>query len=84
MCCQVVGEPADWRGHRRRHDLQRFAGAEQVENQVVNHEAVKIGDLEKYSEAFKVVKPKINTEIFPNAAVWEGMYELTRRFFHWQ
>ena len=30
--------------------------------EVDNHEAVKIGDLEKNSEAIKVVKPKINME----------------------
>ena len=48
--------------------------AEQVENhefiEVDNHEAVKIGDQHKNSEAIKVVKPKFNMDIFPNAAVW--------------
>ena len=37
--------------------------------EVDNHEAPKIGDLEKNAEAIKVVRPKINHDIFPHAAV---------------
>ena len=47
--------------------------------EVENHEAVKIGDLEKNSEAIKVVKPKYSKEIFQNAAIREGVDELTLR-----
>ena len=47
--------------------------------EVENHEAVKIGDLEKNSEAIKVVKPKSSKEIFQNAAIREGVDELTLR-----
>ena len=39
----------------------------------VDHEAVKIGDPEN-SEAIRVVRPKFNKEIFPNAAVRKGVY----------
>ena len=47
--------------------------------EVDNNEAVKIGDLEKNSEAIKVVKPKFHKEVYPNAAVGEGVDELTLR-----
>ena len=43
------------------------------------HEAVKIGDLEKNPEAIKVVKPKFNQEIFPNAIIREALGDLTLR-----
>ena len=44
-----------------------------------NHEAVRIGDLEKNSMAIKVVGPKFNTEDIPEAAVREGVDELPLR-----
>ena len=44
-----------------------------------NHEAVKIGDLEKNSEAIEVVKSKFNKKIYQSAAVREGADELTLR-----
>ena len=47
--------------------------------EVDNHEAVKIGDLQKHSEAIKVIKHKFNKEIYQNAAVREGVGELTLR-----
>ena len=40
--------------------------------EVENHEALKIGEPEENSEA-KVVTPKFNKEIFPNAAVRDGV-----------
>ena len=43
-----------------------------------NHEVVKIGDLEKNSEAIKVVGPNFDKETFPDA-VQEGVDELTLR-----
>ena len=44
------------------HEPRRFI-------EVDNHTAVKIGDLEKNSEAIKTVKPEFNKEIYHNAAV---------------
>ena len=45
-----------------------------------NNEAVKIGHLEKNSEAIKVVRPKFDKESFPNAVILrEGVDELTLR-----
>ena len=44
-----------------------------------DREAVKIGELEKNSEAIKVVKPKFNKEIYQIAAVREGVNEMTLR-----
>ena len=43
-----------------------------------NHEAVKIGDLEKAPESLPVVKPKFTTDL-PEAMVREGADELTLR-----
>ena len=45
----------------------------------VPKQEVLIGDLEKNSEAMKVVMPKLNNEIFLYASVREGMDELTLR-----
>ena len=42
-------------------------------------EAVKIGDLEKNSEAIKVVRPKFNKEILPGAIIRERVGDLTLR-----
>ena len=42
-----------------------------------NHEAVKIGDEEKNSEAIKVARPKFNQENFSGAVIREGVEELT-------
>ena len=42
-------------------------------------EAAQIGNLEKTSEATKVVKPKCDKEIFPNAIIREVVDELTLR-----
>ena len=50
------------------HEPRRFI-------EVDNHTAVKIGDLEKNSEAIKTVKPEFNKEIYQNAAVRERMDE---------
>ena len=47
--------------------------------EVDNHEAEKIGDLEKNSEAIKVVGPNFDREMFPDAAVREVVDDLTRR-----
>ena len=47
------------------NELRRFI-------EVDNREAVKIGDLEKDSEAIKVDKPKFNKEIHQNAAIWDA------------
>ena len=44
-----------------------------------NHEAVNIGDLERYSVALHVVGPKFNKEDFPGAEVREEVGELTLR-----
>ena len=44
------------------NELKRFI-------EVDNQEAVKIGDLERHKEVLKVVRPKFNREIFPNAYV---------------
>ena len=44
-----------------------------------NHDAVKIGDMEKISKAIKVVKAKFNREIYQNAAVRDGLDELPLR-----
>ena len=40
---------------------------------------MKIGDLERHKEVTKVVKPKFNNEMFPEAHVREGVDELTLR-----
>ena len=68
VCTQSVGQLASWIGG---HDLQ---GLEQVRLKVTNeskkfiavdnHEAVKIGDFDKNSEASKVVRPMSNRD-FP-------------------
>ena len=42
-------------------------------------EAVKIGDLEKISEAIKVVRPKFNQEILRGAIIRERVGDLTLR-----
>ena len=42
-----------------------------------NNEAANIGDPEKTSEAIKVVRPKFDEESFPNAAIREGVDELS-------
>ena len=39
--------------------------------------AVDIGDLEKYSVALKVVRPRFNVEIFPSVIIREGVGEMT-------
>ena len=70
------------------HDLRRLAGAEQARShervkkkfiEVDNQEAVKMGDLERYTEVIKVVKPSSRKAIFPNVSVREGVDELTVR-----
>ena len=85
VCSQIAGQFAGWRGQLGGHDLRSFAGAEQVENHErgkevhpVGHGAVKI-DLKKISEAIEVVRPAVNKEIFPHAAVREGVGELALR-----
>ena len=45
---------------------------------VGNHQAVKVGDLEKTMQSRPVVKPKFTTD-FPEAVVLEGTDELTLR-----
>ena len=47
--------------------------------EVDNHEAVKIGELEKNTEVIKVVRPKFNNAIFAKATIRVGSDELTRR-----
>ena len=47
--------------------------------EVDKNEVVKIGDLEKNSEAIKVVRPNFNKEIFPDATIRAGVGELTLR-----
>ena len=42
-------------------------------------EAVKIGDLEKNSEAIKVVRPKFNKEVLTGAIIRERVGDLTLR-----
>ena len=44
-----------------------------------NHEAVKIGELEKNTEVIKVVRAKFNKAIFAKATIREEVGELTRR-----
>ena len=72
---KLFGEPAEeWR-QPRGHDRGRFAEQDEITNELRgfieedNREAVKIGDLEKNSEAIKVVKPKFNKEIHQNASI---------------
>ena len=89
MCAlKIAGQRASWRGPLGGHDLRRCAGTEQVEDEmnelkrfieVDNHEAVNIGDFEKNLSAIKVVGPDFSKEIFPDAAVWEGVDEWTLR-----
>ena len=44
-----------------------------------NHEAVKIGGLEKNLEAIKAARSTFNKEMFPDATIPEGLRELTLR-----
>ena len=53
------------------HELQRFI-------MVDNHEAVKIGHLEKTLESLSVAEPKFTTDL-PDAVVREGADELSLR-----
>ena len=72
---QVVGESADGRIQLRGYALRGSAGAEQIADhgraeEVDNHEPVNIRDLEKNSEAIKVVGP-FSIDTFPDAAIQE-------------
>ena len=53
-------------------DEQRFI-------EVDNQEAVKIGELERNSEAIKLARPKFNKAIFQDATIREGVDDLALR-----
>ena len=50
-----------------------------IMHELDNREPVKIGDLEKKSEAINMVGPDFNREMFPDAEGWEGVDEFTHR-----
>ena len=62
--------PANLRGGGDNSVDTIFEGVQELDN----HEAVKIGDLEKNSEAINVARPMFN-KIYWNAAVREGVDE---------
>ena len=79
---QAIGEPAVGRGMTTLcRCLLRVFQIDELQRliKVDDHEEVNIADLEKYSVALHVVEPKFGREDFPEAAVREGVEELTVR-----
>ena len=79
---QAIGEPAVGRGMTTLcRCLLRVFQIDELQRliKVDDHEEVNIADLEKYSVALHVVEPKFGREDFPEAAVREGVGELTLR-----
>ena len=70
------------RGQSGGHDLRgvsKITDGRRSFSEVDNHDAVKIGELVKNSEAINLVRRNFSYEFFLNAFVREGVDELTHR-----